>query len=121
MARTIDNSSNDTKVNKEAKDIDILTKHIVTRWYRAPEVILEEEYNCKVDIWSLGCIFAEMLSFKEKVFPRVLFKGNSCYPLSPLSSLEEDGDSEESEKGKNSDESEDGILVDEQDQMLKIL
>lgn len=40
----------------------ILTGHVVTRWYRAPEVILlEKEYTKGVDIWSLGCVFAEML------------------------------------------------------------
>jgi len=38
-----------------------LTKHIITRWYRPPEVILLEKYDYKIDVWSLGCIFAEML------------------------------------------------------------
>ena len=38
-----------------------LTKHVVTRWYRAPEVILLQDYTAAVDIWSLGCIFAELL------------------------------------------------------------
>ena len=40
----------------------VLTEHVVTRWYRAPEVILlEREYNTAVDVWSIGCIFAELL------------------------------------------------------------
>ena len=39
-----------------------LTTHVVTRWYRAPEVILKnEEYDFAVDTWSAGCIFAELL------------------------------------------------------------
>lgn len=38
-----------------------LTKHVVTRWYRAPEVILAQPYGQAVDMWSAGCIFAELL------------------------------------------------------------
>jgi mitogen-activated protein kinase 1/3 len=39
-----------------------LSQHIGARWYRAPELILlEKEYTPAIDIWSLGCIFAEML------------------------------------------------------------
>ena len=66
-----------------------LTKHVVTRWYRAPEVILMNEfYSYSIDMWSVGCIFAELLSMMEANFPdafsRVpLFPGKSCYPLSP--------------------------------------
>ena len=33
-----------------------LTRHVVTRWYRAPELILMLEYSCAVDVWSLGVI-----------------------------------------------------------------
>ena len=64
-----------------------LTKHVVTRWYRAPELILIQPYTSAVDIWSLGCILAELLSMQEDNVPgyqdRVpLFPGGSCYPLS---------------------------------------
>ena len=39
-----------------------LTEYVVTRWYRAPEVILNaSEYYHAIDIWSIGCIFAELL------------------------------------------------------------
>jgi mitogen-activated protein kinase 1/3 len=39
-----------------------LTGHVVTRWYRAPELILlEKDYGPAIDIWSVGCIFAELL------------------------------------------------------------
>eukprot|EP01044_Picomonas_judraskeda_P038158 COSAG03_NODE_17678_length_370_cov_1.206642_1_plen_78_part_10 len=40
-----------------------LTKHVVTRWYRAPELILmATNYTAMIDVWSLGCIFAVSLS-----------------------------------------------------------
>mmetsp|Transcript_19023 Transcript_19023/g.31727 ORF Transcript_19023/g.31727 Transcript_19023/m.31727 type:complete len:653 (-) Transcript_19023:506-2464(-) len=64
-----------------------LTKHVVTRWYRPPELILLQEYTNAVDMWSVGCIFAELLSmqkgsvksFKDRA---PLFPGKSCFPLS---------------------------------------
>lgn len=34
--------------------------HVVSRWYRAPEIILGGFYGTGVDMWSAGCIFAEM-------------------------------------------------------------
>lgn len=41
-----------------------LTSHVVTRWYRAPEVILiEKNYDTKIDVWSMGCIYAELLGW----------------------------------------------------------
>ncbi|XP_069489532.1 mitogen-activated protein kinase 13 isoform X1 [Ambystoma mexicanum] len=47
-----------------------MTGYVVTRWYRAPEVILNwMHYNQTVDIWSVGCIMAEMLTGRN------LFKG----------------------------------------------
>lgn len=36
---------------------------IVSLWYRAPEIMLgEEDYLTGVDMWSIGCIFAELLT-----------------------------------------------------------
>ncbi|CAG9332014.1 unnamed protein product [Blepharisma stoltei] len=67
----------------------ILTGHVVTRWYRAPEVILlEKEYGKEMDVWSLGCVFAEMLQMirennQEFIERCPLFPGKSCFPLSP--------------------------------------
>ena len=43
-----------------------LTKHVVTRWYRAPELILLQEYTGAVDMWSVGCIFAELLGMQKE-------------------------------------------------------
>jgi serine/threonine-protein kinase BUR1 len=38
------------------------TPNVVTRWYRAPELCMGSvDYNTKIDIWSVGCIFGEML------------------------------------------------------------
>uniref|UniRef100_G3NSR9 cyclin-dependent kinase n=1 Tax=Gasterosteus aculeatus aculeatus TaxID=481459 RepID=G3NSR9_GASAC len=37
-----------------------LTSVVVTLWYRAPEVLLQSSYATPVDLWSVGCIFAEM-------------------------------------------------------------
>uniref|UniRef100_A0A8D8YR03 Stress-activated protein kinase JNK n=1 Tax=Cacopsylla melanoneura TaxID=428564 RepID=A0A8D8YR03_9HEMI len=38
-----------------------MTAYVVTRYYRAPEVILEMGYKENVDIWSIGCIMGEMI------------------------------------------------------------
>lgn len=66
-----------------------LTGHVVTRWYRAPELILlEKDYGEAIDVWSIGCIFAELLSMLKENAPtfmdrKPLFPGQSCFPLSP--------------------------------------
>merc|ERR1719228_2232390 len=45
------------------------THEVVTLWYRAPEVLLGSKfYSTSVDTWSLGCIFAEMLT-RRPLFP----------------------------------------------------
>ena len=42
-----------------------LTKYVTTRWYRAPELLLQwDTYNKSMDIWSIGCIFAELIDKK---------------------------------------------------------
>lgn len=66
-----------------------LTGHVVTRWYRAPEIILlEKDYGPAIDIWAVGCIFAELLGMMKENAPtfldrQPLFPGKSCFPLSP--------------------------------------
>jgi cyclin-dependent kinase len=48
------------------------THEVVTLWYRAPEVLLGSKlYSTTVDIWSIGCIFGEM------VLKSALFQGDS--------------------------------------------
>lgn len=45
---------------------------VVTLWYRAPEILLgSRHYSTPVDVWSVGCIFAEMVN------QRPLFPGDS--------------------------------------------
>lgn len=40
-----------------------MTEYVVTRWYRAPELLCEaNHYGKPVDVWSVGCIFAELLT-----------------------------------------------------------
>jgi mitogen-activated protein kinase 1/3 len=64
-----------------------LTGHVVTRWYRAPELILlQENYSQAIDMWSVGCIYAELLGMLEGTKHEdrgPLFPGSSCFPLSP--------------------------------------
>ncbi|KAJ3229477.1 Mitogen-activated protein kinase [Chytriomyces hyalinus] len=53
-----------------AEDSGFLTEYVATRWYRAPEIMLRARtYTKAIDMWSVGCIFAELLG------ARVLFKG----------------------------------------------
>ena len=67
-----------------------LTSHIASRWYRAPEVILlEKVYYGAVDIWGVGCVFAELLQMLKESLKfykdrKPFFPGSSCFPLSPL-------------------------------------
>ncbi|XP_065053397.1 cyclin-dependent kinase 2-like [Rhopilema esculentum] len=45
------------------------THEVVTLWYRSPEILLGcKFYSCSVDIWSIGCIFAEMVT-RKALFP----------------------------------------------------
>ena len=39
----------------------MMTPYVVTRYYRAPEVILGMGYSENVDVWSIGCILGEMI------------------------------------------------------------
>ncbi|KAL0725423.1 hypothetical protein Bca4012_040022 [Brassica carinata] len=46
-----------------------MTEYVVTRWYRAPELLLNSSvYTSAIDIWSVGCIFLELLT-RQVVFP----------------------------------------------------
>lgn len=66
-----------------------LTGHVVTRWYRPPElIILEKDYGEPVDVWAVGCIFAELLQMMQENVAdpkerKALFPGEYCFPLSP--------------------------------------
>ncbi|KAJ7185656.1 mitogen-activated protein kinase [Mycena filopes] len=50
-------------------DTGFMTEYVATRWYRAPEIMLTfKQYTKAIDVWSVGCILAEMLSGKP-LFP----------------------------------------------------
>lgn len=56
----------------EGQKMPDLTEYVATRWYRSPEILLAaKRYTKGVDMWSLGCILAEML------IGRALFPGSS--------------------------------------------
>ena len=45
--------------------MNTLTHEVETLWYRAPEILLgEKHYSLTVDVWSIGCVFAEILEKK---------------------------------------------------------
>lgn len=92
-----------------------LSDYVVSRWYRAPEIILKEkEYDTKIDQWSLGCLTAELIMFTDNnritnKFPkRVLFPGNSCYPSSPCEKMRKNPGSKTQ-------------IISEKDQLITIL
>ncbi|KAE8664254.1 Mitogen-activated protein kinase 7 [Hibiscus syriacus] len=46
-----------------------MTEYVVTRWYRSPELLLCcDNYGTSIDVWSVGCIFAEILG-RQPIFP----------------------------------------------------
>ncbi|XP_010556563.1 PREDICTED: mitogen-activated protein kinase 4 [Tarenaya hassleriana] len=50
-------------------ETDFMTEYVVTRWYRAPELLLNcSEYTAAIDIWSVGCILGEIMT-REPLFP----------------------------------------------------
>ncbi|GMF14644.1 unnamed protein product [Phytophthora lilii] len=47
---------------------EALTEYVVTRWYRAPELLLASRYSTAIDLWAVGCILAEMFT-RKALFP----------------------------------------------------
>ncbi|CAN6559723.1 unnamed protein product [Malus baccata var. baccata] len=48
---------------------ELLTEYVVTRWYRAPELLLSSsDYTAAIDVWSVGCIFMELMN-RKPLFP----------------------------------------------------
>ncbi|CAD7922605.1 unnamed protein product [Amoebophrya sp. A120] len=71
LARSIDL---DAKGDPLYPDAEALTEYVVTRWYRAPEIMLLRGcYGPVCDVWAVGCILAEMFSRK------VLLPGSGGY------------------------------------------
>jgi mitogen-activated protein kinase 1/3 len=47
----------------------MMTEYVVTRWYRAPELLLNStDYSAAIDVWSVGCIFMELIN-RQPLFP----------------------------------------------------
>ncbi|KAH7433713.1 hypothetical protein KP509_07G082400 [Ceratopteris richardii] len=58
LARTISSPSS-----------NFMTEYVVTRWYRAPELLLNSaDYTTAIDVWSVGCIYMELLNH-QPLFP----------------------------------------------------
>ena len=61
MARSLATTEPQTDGSTEINPA--MTDYVATRWYRSPEILLgSRRYTCGVDIWSLGCILAEMIA-----------------------------------------------------------
>lgn len=55
---------------KEDDEHEHMTDYVTMRWYRAPELVMEDRsYNAKIDVWGIGCILGELLG------SRPLFQG----------------------------------------------
>lgn len=54
---------------RTTSETNFMTEYVVTRWYRAPELLLNcSKYTAAIDVWSVGCILAEILT-REPLFP----------------------------------------------------
>ncbi|KAG2295897.1 hypothetical protein Bca52824_042566 [Brassica carinata] len=68
------NSKHELKIGdfglaRTTSDTDFMTEYVVTRWYRAPELLLNcSEYTAAIDIWSAGCILSEIMT-GQPLFP----------------------------------------------------
>ncbi|RQM30543.1 hypothetical protein B5M09_000271 [Aphanomyces astaci] len=72
-ASTPSSSTSSTSSSTHGELLDVtpdaaLTEYVVTRWYRAPELLLSSKYSYPVDTWSVGCIVAEMFN-RTALFP----------------------------------------------------
>eukprot|EP00756_Hemistasia_phaeocysticola_P004018 Hpha_TRINITY_DN12584_c0_g2::TRINITY_DN12584_c0_g2_i1::g.50881::m.50881/K04371/MAPK1_3; mitogen-activated protein kinase 1/3 len=58
----------------KADGLGVNTDYVTYRWYRAPELVMQwKGYSNKIDVWSAGCIMAELLTRKP------LFPGSSFF------------------------------------------
>ncbi|KAH8609801.1 Protein tyrosine kinase Protein kinase domain [Trypanosoma vivax] len=52
----------DFGLSRVQEDEESMTREVVSRWYRAPELLLgERHYGPEIDMWSAGCVLAELL------------------------------------------------------------
>ncbi|XP_058084498.1 mitogen-activated protein kinase homolog MMK2 isoform X2 [Magnolia sinica] len=78
---------------RTTSETDFMTEYVVTRWYRAPELLLNcSEYTAAIDIWSVGCILGEIMT-REPLFPgkdyvhqlRLITEIRFCYGMMLIS------------------------------------
>ena len=88
--REFESDPNAVMDGDHVEDAERMTQHVVTRWYRPPELMLCPDglYSYYVDIWSAGCIFAELLGRKP------LFRKNFVHQLELIFGVIEPKDSE---------------------------
>lgn len=79
LARMMPKSIN--QENPESNAESNMTEYVVTRWYRSPELMLAPngKYDGAVDMWSVGCIFGEMLNRKPMFRKLMIYV--CCYRL----------------------------------------
>ncbi|OWB65788.1 hypothetical protein B5S30_g1119 [[Candida] boidinii] len=58
----INNRDDKTYSDNNKSDTNMMTEYVATRWYRAPEIMLDlSRYSQAIDLWSVGCIIGEIL------------------------------------------------------------
>jgi len=60
----------DDETKRGENEVSPMTQYVVTRWYRPPELLLAPKlpYGEAVDLWSIGCILAELIK-RKALFP----------------------------------------------------
>lgn len=61
------------RCNEDTSNHPDMSFYSTTRWYRSPEMILQTVYGTQIDMWSTGCVFAELL------LRQALFQGNDQF------------------------------------------
>ncbi len=88
IARDMHSISPRTRIYEEDRDDARFTDYVVTRPYRAPELLMgSRRYDASVDMWSAGCILAELLAGQEAIdmapLARTTSVGRIRLPLFP--------------------------------------
>ncbi|KAK3227842.1 hypothetical protein Dsin_007704 [Dipteronia sinensis] len=59
---------------RTTSETDFMTEYVVTRWYRAPELLLNcSEYTAAIDIWSVGCILGEVMTRQPLFLAKIMY------------------------------------------------
>ena len=80
LARGMRDKEDTENIDEDRSSTMLLTEYVVTRWYRAPEIMLAcHEYSYPIDVWSVGCIFAELI-LRKPYFPGDDYIDQVCAP-----------------------------------------